>query len=164
MEQLVITQKQDRMNIISSAFTIMGIASVTAAIVTLSPLKNWLENETIKVSPFFTLNEILLFIITTIIIIGIAITIIFKWQDIKHWIYHKYIAWNEVRKVKKEIQNLHPKLEEKEKLKQLGLVRRKVKNLFYKKMMSKSQYNKLEKEIKKIENQIKQNIQKIASI
>jgi hypothetical protein len=166
MEQLVITQKQDRMNIISSAFTIMGIASVTAAIVTLSPLKSWLQDETIKVPPFFTLNEILLFIITTIIIIGIAITIIFKWHDIKHWIYRKYNSWNGVRKVKKEIKNLHPKLEEekeKEKLKQLGIVRRKVKDLFYKKMISKSQYNKLENKINKLENEIKQYMQKIAS-
>jgi hypothetical protein len=164
MEQLVITQKQDRMNIISSAFTIMGIASVTAAIVTLSPLKNMLEKETLKVPPFFTFNEILLFIISTIIIIGIAITIIFKWHDIKHKIYHKYYAWNEVRnvkkdvrKVKKDITNLDPKLEEaKEKMKHLGIVRRKVKNLFYKKMMSKSQYNKLE-------NEIQQYMQKITS-
>jgi hypothetical protein len=144
----------------------MGIASVTAAIVTLSPLKSWLQDETIKVPPFFTLNEILLFIITTIIIIGIAITIIFKWHDIKHWIYRKYNSWNGVRKVKKEIKNLHPKLEEekeKEKLKQLGIVRRKVKDLFYKKMISKSQYNKLENKINKLENEIKQYMQKIAS-
>jgi hypothetical protein len=148
LEQLVITQKQDRMNIISSAFTIMGIASVTAAIVTLSPLKKWLEEETLKFPPFFTFNEILLFIITTIIIIGIAITIIFKWHDIKRRIYNKYNSWNEVSRVKKEIKKIDSKLEEeKEKLKQLGMVRRKVKDLFYKKKMSKSQYNKLENEI-----------------
>ena len=87
-----------------------------------------------------------------------------KWHDIKHWVYHKYISWNEVRQVKKEIKNLHPKLEEKKKLMQLGLVRRKVKDLFYKKMMSKSQYNNLEKEINKLENEIKQYMQKITSI
>ena len=147
LEQSVITQKQDRMNIISSAFTIMGIASVTAAIVSLYPLNTWFKQE-IKLSPSFIPNEILFFIITTIIIIWIAITIIFKWHNIKHWIYYKYNSWNYVRKCKKEIKSLNPKLTEEKDLKQLGIVRRKVKDLFYKKKISKSQYDKLEKEIK----------------
>ncbi len=148
LEQSVITQKQDRMNIISSAFTIMGIASVTAAIVSLYPLNTWFKQE-IKLSPSFIPNEILFFIITTIIIIWIAITIIFKWHNIKHWIYYKYKSWKYVRKFRKEIKSLTPKLTEEKDLKQqLGIVRRKVKDLFYKKKISKSQYDKLEKEIK----------------
>ena len=66
-------------------------------------------------------------------------------------------------KWKKEIKSLNPKLTKEKDLKHLGIVRRKVKDLFYKKMISKSQYNKLENKINKLENEIKQYMQKIAS-
>lgn len=154
-EQSVITEKQDRMNIISSAFTIMGIAGVTAAILTLSPLSTMTE-EQINIWAFFKgeifKGHIIAFIITTIVIIGLAITIIFKWHDIKAWIDHKIGAWKDIDKNRKEMKRAFLKLEEgrykkEEYYKELGKLRRKAKDLFDKGKISRSQHDKLKKEI-----------------
>lgn len=140
MEQSLVTEKQDRMNVISSAFTIMGIAGVTAAIVALSPLNKWLEQE----SNFWSLfNQVMFFIVATIVIIILALTIIFKWRDINHWIYYKISSWNHVRHYKRRIKN--PLTLEQN----LGVIKREVKDLFDRKKINRSQYLKLEKEIER---------------
>ena len=145
IEQSTIMQKQDRMNIISSSFTIMGIASVTAAIVALSPLNKWLEEEK-SLLPFLSINQVIFFILTTIIIIGLTITIIFKWHDIKRWISHKITSWNYVHKYRNKIKSLDPETIKKE---ELGLVKREVKNAFNRGKINKSQYYRLQNEIEK---------------
>ena len=151
-EQSTITQKQDRMNIISSAFTIMGIAGVTAAIVALAPLNHMLENG-IKFWLFPTVDQLLFFMVATTIIIGPAITIIFKWHDIKHWIYFRGKSQKFVYKCKKELGSFYQKLaegrdDEETYLNEIGKTRRKAR-IYLTKEISRAQYAKIEKEIER---------------
>jgi hypothetical protein len=96
IEQALLNEKQDRTNKIVLAFTIMGIASVTSAIVTLSPLSDWIKTEHHFIS---LLTEIFFFIITTIAIISLTIILVTKWKEITRWIrtyketklYHNYM-------------------------------------------------------------------------
>lgn len=152
-EQSVITQKQDRMNIISSSFTIMGIAGVTAGIVALSPLNHMLENG-INFWLLPTIDQLLFFMVTTTIIIVLAITIIFKWHDIKRWIHFRRNSRKLVHKYQKDIRSFYQKLAEghynKENyLEEIGKTRRKAKDLFDRRKISRSQHAKVEKEIER---------------
>jgi hypothetical protein len=83
LEESLSNEKQDRTNKIVLAFTIMGIASVTAAIVTLSPLSDWIETQRHSSS---YLTQVFFFIITTIIIIVLTVILVTKWYEITRWI------------------------------------------------------------------------------
>jgi DNA-binding MarR family transcriptional regulator len=96
LEQSLLNEKQDRTNKIVLAFTIMGIASVTSAIVTLSPLSDWIEKENHFLSYF---SQVFFFIITTIIVISLTVVLVTKWYEITRWMrsnqelrrYRKYM-------------------------------------------------------------------------
>jgi hypothetical protein len=83
LEESLSNEKQDRTNKIVLAFTIMGIASVTAAIVTLSPLSDWIETQRHSLS---YLTQVFFIIITTIIIIVLTVILVTKWYEITRWI------------------------------------------------------------------------------
>jgi hypothetical protein len=163
-EQSLITQKQDRMNLISSAFTIMGIASVTAAIVALYPLNKMFRpgeiNSTPQLygtslgGPSWGLDELTFFVIATVIIIGLAIGVMFKWHEIKRLLYVKGNSWKHVYDNKHDIRNISLKLAEersKEVYSEMGSLKRKIKDLFDKREISRSQYEKLMNELEQRE-------------
>jgi hypothetical protein len=153
-EQSVNTQKQDRMNIISSAFTIMGIAGVTAAIVLLHPLDRMLEPG-VKFWLFPAVDQVLFFILTTSAIIVLAIGIIFKWRDIKHWISSRRNS----RKLLNGCQNdiiscclnlaAQGQYNRENYYAEVGKIRRKAKDLFDRRKINRSQQAKIEKEIER---------------
>lgn len=152
-EQSVITQKQDRMNIISSAFTIMGIAGVTAAIVALYPLNRMLEPG-VKFWLFPTIDQVLFFILTTSAIIVLAIAVIFKWRDIKHWISVRRNSRKLTHRYQKDIRSYYWKLAQgqysrENYYEEIGKIRRKTKDLFDRRRISRSQHAKIEKEIER---------------
>jgi hypothetical protein len=139
-EQSVITQKQDRTNLISSAFTIMGIASVTAAFVGFSPLEGMVK-------------EVTIFLGITIGVIVAAIFMISRWHRIKQWFYYKSSSRKSISDYRKEISSLEVELREgryrrEQYLEELGKLKRKAKDLLDKAKINRSQYAQLEKEIK----------------
>jgi hypothetical protein len=149
-EQSLITQKQDRMNLVALAFTIIGIASVTSAIFALYPLEHMFEPEA---NGAFSLDELKFFIIITIIIIGLVIATMFRWHEIKHKLYRRS-SWKYMYDYKQDIRDLYLKLAEEgydddEEHLKLGALKRKIKDLFDKGKINKSQYEKLMKEFER---------------
>jgi hypothetical protein len=81
IEQSLSHEKQDRTNNLVLAFTIMGIASVTTAIISLSPLNEWVD----KLGPLLE-PDFFFFIILTIIIIFLTVILITEWHTFARWI------------------------------------------------------------------------------
>ena len=97
--------------------------------------------------------QLIFFMITTIIIIGLAITIIFNWHEIKHRLYLRRSSWKYVYKYKQDIRNLYLKLADQgyieEGYRKIGALRREIKDSFDKGKISRSQYEKLRKEFER---------------
>jgi hypothetical protein len=140
MEQSLLNEKQDRTNKIVLAFTIMGIASVTSAIVPLSPLKDWIATQHHSLS---LLTEVFFFIITTLVIISLTVILITKWYDINRWMR----SYQEYRKILKDIKGTRKLAPQQALMLLRGISIEAVKDAYNKRKITRSQYKRLIDEI-----------------
>lgn len=147
LEQSLATDKQDRLTTISSAFTIMNIASVTAAFVALSPLGDRLKGEHDFMSP---MNQIFIFIFATVIVISITLLLTQRWNEISRRRRHKQRSNKLTRAFINQIKNPPVKarrLTIEEEQRRLEVIKREIQSLSGERKIDRTQVRKLKREI-----------------
>ncbi|MER5176552.1 MAG: hypothetical protein ABJB76_07055 [Candidatus Nitrosocosmicus sp.] len=144
MEKLLISDKRDQTNNITLAFTAMGIATVIAAVVGLSPLNSFINGEK-HIWPM--LDQISIFIILTIIIITITIGIILKGKPIGRAAVYEIKSKKIIANYNKNLKNINTQNKKENHKQELGKIRKQVKNSLDKEVITKLQHDKFKSKI-----------------
>ena len=151
LEHSLVTNKQDRLTRISSAFTIMNIASVTAAVVALSPLGEKLRGEQNLMS---ISNQVFIFIFATLAVISITVVMTHRWNEIcqKIQIRNTIGSFLLTNKYKNQIKNppeeARPLTRNKEE-RRLETIKREIQNSFSERKIDRSQFRSLKGQIER---------------